>query len=81
METEHQLCIQFEAEFASIAALDRVYYLSPCPTLDERRSYAARQDYREELRSQLYAELAVLRQIKSHRRCRTVIRVGRSCHL
>jgi hypothetical protein len=42
MESEHELCIRFEVELARIAALDRIYYLNPSPSLAERREFAQR---------------------------------------
>ena len=77
METEHQLCVRFEAELASIAALDRVYYLNPCPTLDGRRNYAARQIQLEEIRSKFYLEFGICHQVPVspfHSRCRSIFR-------
>jgi hypothetical protein len=81
METEAQICRRYEAELARIAALDNVYYRSPCPSLAERRDYAARQAQIEEIRSRLYLELDMLQRgaiIPFHRRCRSVIRRPRS---
>jgi hypothetical protein len=77
METEAQICRQYEAELARIAALDNAYYRTPCPSLAERRDYAARQAQLEEVRSRLYRELDSLRRsasVPSHRRCRLVRR-------
>lgn len=61
MQTEHQICAQFEAELAAIAALDRRYYLNPSPTISERAAYAARQVQLESMRSRFYKELDALR--------------------
>ena len=58
METEAQICRHYESEFARIAALDRRYYLIPCPSLADRADYAARQAQLENTRSLFYAELA-----------------------
>jgi hypothetical protein len=77
METEGQICRRYEAELARIAALDDAYYRRPCPTLAERRKYAARQAQREEIRSRMYVELDILHLTEAmpfHRRCRSVIR-------
>jgi len=73
METEDKLSARYEAELAAIAAIDRRYYLNPCPSRAEHSDYAARQDRLEESRSRLYAELASLRQIRRFRRCRFFI--------
>jgi hypothetical protein len=81
METEDQICRRYEVELGRIAALDHAYYRSLCPTLAERRDYAARQTHLEEVRTRLYLELGILRQsavIPFHRRCRSVIRRPRS---
>lgn len=73
METEYEICNRYEAEFATIAALDRLYYLTPSASAADRRDYAARQLRLEELRSRLYAELTALRQCRlqglNHCRC------------
>ena len=47
----------YAAELAEIAALDRSYYLNPCPTRTDRSNYAARQAHLEELRFQFYAKI------------------------
>lgn len=70
METEDQICRRYEAELERIAALDHAYYRCPCPTLAERRDYAARQAQLEDIRSKLYRSAAM----PFHRRCRSVIR-------
>lgn len=80
METEHHLCVRFEAELAAIAALDRAYYLNPCPTLAERRNYAARKLQLEEVRSRFYREFEMCHQVlvsTFYRRCRSIIRKAR----
>ena len=77
MGNEDQLCRRYEAALAAIATLDRRYYLNPCPSRAERCDYAARQDLLEEIRSRLYAELALLRHIRQFRRCRSIIRRSR----
>ena len=80
MENEHQLCVRFEAELATIAALDRAYYLNPFPTLAERRNYAARKIQIEEVRSRFYREFEMCHQVPMsafHRRCRSIIRGAR----
>ena len=81
METEDQLYARYEAELALIAAVDRCYYLSPCPTLAERRNYAARQVQLEELRVRFYIDLNTCRlkhlYMRQFRRCRSVIRRSR----
>ena len=78
METESQLCARYEAELASIAAVDRRYYLSPCPTLAERQDYAARQLQLEEIRSCFYVDLNACRlnhlYMRQFRRCRSMVR-------
>ena len=81
METEDQICRRYVAELERIAALDHVYYRSLCPTLAQRRDYAARQTQLEEVRSRLYLELDILHRsalIPFHRRCRSVVRRPRS---
>jgi hypothetical protein len=81
METEEQICRRYERELARIAALDQLYYRCFCPTLAERRDYAARQAQLEEVRSRLYLELDILHRgavIPFHRRCRFVTRRRRS---
>jgi hypothetical protein len=80
METEEQICIRYEAHLAAIAALDRHYYRIPCPTLAERREYAARQVQLEELRSQFYVEFQICHQASLtafHCRCRSLNRKPR----
>lgn len=62
METEAEICRRYEAELSAIAALDRCYYLAPCPTRSDRADYAARQNQLQGIRSRFYAELA-------HARC------------
>lgn len=74
MKNEDQICRQYEAELASIAILDRSYYLNPHPSRTERSDYAARQERLEEIRLRLYAELASLRYVRQFRRCRSIIR-------
>ncbi len=75
METEHEICKRYEAEFAAIAALDRRHYLTPLASVDQRREYAARKAQLEEMRARFYAELATCRDCMRHvRRCRTFIR-------
>ena len=32
METEHEICVRYEAELAAFAELDRIYYRNPYPT-------------------------------------------------
>lgn len=72
METEDQICARYEAELASIAALDRRYYSKASPSSAERRDYAARKDRLERVRSRFYAELARVHQrgALESRRCR-----------
>ncbi len=80
MEAEKQLCLRFEAELAGIAELDRLYYLNPCPTLAERRDYAARQIRLEEMRLRFYSGFVVCHQESVspfHPRCRSIIRRAR----
>ena len=76
MENEDQICKRYEAEFAAIAALDRLYYLIPSATIDERREYAARQARLEEMRSRFYSEIATRREgtVRPFRRCRIFVR-------
>lgn len=80
MEIEDQICARYEAELASIAALDRRYYLKASPSLAERRDYAARKDRLEMMRSQFYAEFARVRQSGAleSRRCRYFFRRSRT---
>lgn len=59
METEHEICKRYEAEFAAIAALDRRYYRTHSASVAERRDYAARKVHLQELRARLYEELAI----------------------
>ena len=75
METEHEICSRYEAEFAAIAALDRRYYLTPSASIEDRRQYAARQVQLEQLRSRFYAELTALRQRRLQRlsHCRSFV--------
>jgi hypothetical protein len=63
MDTEREIRIRYEAKFAAIAALDRSYYLNPAPSRAERLNYATRQDHMAELRSRLYAELRIAREL------------------
>lgn len=79
METENQICRRYEVAFAAIAALDRRYYLTPSASLAERREYAARQVQLQEMRSRLYAELAICRQrdVRQYRHCRCMTRLSR----
>jgi hypothetical protein len=79
METEHEICKRYEAEFAAIAALDRRYYLTPSASLDERRKYAAPKAQMEEMRLRFYAELAACRErgMRQFRRCRSLISKSR----
>ena len=58
METEAQICRRYALKLARIAALDQSYYLNPCTSRTDRRNYAARQEYLEELRFQFYASFA-----------------------
>jgi hypothetical protein len=80
METEDQSCARFEAELASIAALDQRYYLNASPSIAERRDYAARKNRLNTMRSQFYAEFARVRQSGAleSRRCRYFFRPSRS---
>lgn len=75
METEGQLCARYQKQMAAIAALDRRYYLNPCPTIAERRNYATRQAQLEAIRSLLYADLAALRACGGRLvvRCRSLV--------
>lgn len=73
METEDRILARFEAELATIAALDRLYYLNLCPSADDRREYAARQIKLEGTRFRFYAELAYIRRCRQLRRCRSII--------
>ena len=79
METEHEICRRYEAEFAAISALDRLYYLTSSASIEERREYAARQAQLDEIRSRFYAELAKCREhrIRLFRRSRSSIRRSR----
>ena len=83
METEHEICMQYEAELAAIAALDRRYYLTPSASVAQRRDYAARKVQLEEMRSRFYAEIAKCRELPVHyfRRCRSFIRKSRHSSL
>ena len=77
---ENVIFQRYEAELASIARLDRCYYLASCPSRSERAAYAARQAQLEDTRTRLYAELAALKQFGQFRRCRSVIRQSGSLH-
>jgi hypothetical protein len=78
MDWKDHVCERYEAELAAIARLDRAYYFNPCPDLTERSAYAARQAELEEIRSRLYAELALgRRNALSPRRCRFLARRSR----
>ena len=57
VETETKICGRYEAKLALIAALDRAYCLNPEPTAAERANYYKRQEIRERIRAQFYAEL------------------------
>jgi hypothetical protein len=76
MGTEDQICRHYESELARIAALDRRYYLVPCPSLADRAEYAARQAELEQIRARFCPKNASLRQHVwcQSRRCRFVIR-------
>jgi len=68
----------YEAELSAIAALDRCYYLKPCPTSDERRDYALRQAKLEEMRTRFYSELGSARENpRTFRQCRFLARRSR----
>lgn len=75
MDTEEDICKRYETELATIARLDRRYYLNPCPSLAERRDYAAREAQREAIRRRLYADLAAVRthDPRQHRCCRSIV--------
>lgn len=82
METEDQICTRYGAELASIAALDRRYYLKPSPTSSDRREYAARQDQLADVRSRFYAELTACRldrllRVRRFGPCRSFVRGSR----
>lgn len=79
MQTEHEICVRYEAEFAAIAAFDRRYYVIPSASVEERREYAARQARLEQMRSRLYLELAECREqgMRHFPRCRSFIRRSR----
>lgn len=79
METEHEICKRYEAQFAEIAALDRRYYLMSSASVNERREYVARKAQLEEMRSQFYTELAMCREsgVRHFCRCRSFIRRSR----
>jgi hypothetical protein len=78
VETERQICERFEAELATIAAIDRRYYSNPSPTVIERADYAVRQLHLESARSRFYAELESSWEysLRQFRRCRFL--AGRS---
>jgi hypothetical protein len=61
VNSEFEICERYGAELASIAALDRCYYVTPCPTRLERAMYARRQVQLAEARVRFYAELAACR--------------------
>lgn len=61
-ECEFAICERYSAKLAAIAALDRVYYASPSPSLAERVKYYQRQAVLERMRLRLYAELDRVRQ-------------------
>lgn len=79
MDTEDEICARYAAELASIAALDRSYYLKPSPSTADRQAYAERQDQFEQVRSRFYAELTAFRlgrflRIREFRPCRSIVR-------
>jgi hypothetical protein len=57
METD-DFCARYEAELATIAALDHRFYINRSPSLAERRAYAARKVRLEEMRFRFYLEFA-----------------------
>lgn len=61
METETKICAQCEAKLALIGALDRAYYFNPSPTAVERANYHKRQEIRERICAQFYAEVRRLK--------------------
>ncbi len=78
MDTEDQIFRRYKAELDAIGALDRCYYLSPSPTVADRRDYAAGQLQMEETRSRFYAELTACREHgllsrTVYRNCRTKV--------
>jgi len=77
MELEDLIYVRYSRELAAIAALDRKYYVDPCPSPADRRDYAARQEQLETLRTRLYTDLAALRACREFRPCRSVIRRSR----
>ena len=60
VDAEDKICSRYGVQLAAITALDRSYYLNPCPTRNERANYALRQAQLEELRFRFYAEHATL---------------------
>ena len=77
MDNKLRLCERYEAKFAAIAAIDRRYYLNPCPNRQERSEYAARQEQLQDLRLRFYAELAFVRTVRQRDRCRFFLRRSR----
>lgn len=62
MTSEHEICRRYEAELATIAPLDRGYYVTSRPTHSERAAFAVRQARLEDTRIRFYAELTACRQ-------------------
>jgi hypothetical protein len=64
------LCARYEKELATIAALDRRFYLNPSPAPAERRAYAARKLRLEQVRFRFYLEFAAsqLKDVRQFRR-------------
>ena len=61
MDFEDEICRRYEAKLASIAVLDRAYYLKRNPTLAERAEYAERLEELESIRDRFYAEWDAMR--------------------
>lgn len=80
MDGEEQIVQRYEPQLATIASLDRAYYLNPLPTLAERSEYASRQEQLEIIRSLLYAEFASFHERRRLRRCRHFIRAAVARH-
>jgi hypothetical protein len=65
MATETEICNEYEAELAVIAALDRAYYQKTTITSADRADYFKRQEGLETVRVRLYQELATVRRAQS----------------
>lgn len=61
-ETTDAIFKRYAAKLEAIAALDRAYYATPSPSLNQRADYYQRQAVLQRIRLRLYAELDRVRQ-------------------